>query len=158
MTRPRAVTFVPPNRLSSILTGADRTSFADHINRANAEVRRVTPRLTVDLNEAIAVLSDLCHRDEDLVFQLCREIGHLTLRIVETARLAGRADLAGAAEGIWDLVNALTSRGVWHTQALRVHADALSALSGLSDEAPGGRDVILELARLRAAIGAGPQP
>ena len=154
MSRARAVTFVPRNRLSAILAGEDGVSFADHISRAEAELTRVAPTLAAGLHDAIAALADLCRREEDVVFQACREIGHLALVIVETARLANRPDIASVAEGVWELITALTSRGVWHTQALRVHAEALATLASPAFDGPGQQDIAFELARLRAAIGA----
>ena len=51
------------------------------------------------------------------------------------------------------MVEALTERGVWHTDALRLHADALWRLTATED-GPDGLAVTTELARMREALGA----
>lgn len=154
MSRMPAVVFVPRNRLSRILTSVDRTSFTDHVGRAEMAVQALAPLQKALLSDAVQRLACLCREEETTVFEGCGEIGRLALEIVEAARLAGRADVAEVAEGVWDLIHALSLRGAWHTGALRVHADALVVLESLPGEAPDHRRVIEELARMRTRIGA----
>lgn len=156
MTRASTVAFTPRNPLARILAGADRQSFADHVAGAEQAVKAIAPSLIESLDGDVRGLIRLCRQDEDAIFGQCREIGWLALKIVEAARLAGRPGLADVAKGVWEMVDALSDRGVWHTDALRLHGDAMGALmadaAGVSDE----EAIARELARMREAIGAQP--
>lgn len=146
--------FAPHNRLAHIVRGLDRIRFAQCVGRAQEAVDRIAPALAAGLDEDIRALATQCRQDEATVFEHAREIGLRALRIVETARLAGRPALADPAEGIWEMIDALTNRGVWHSDALRLHADGLAALSRLSDANETVVATLSELRRLRRAIGA----
>ncbi len=152
--RRQAITFVPRNRLAPILSSPGRKTFLELVAEAEKAVEEIAPVLTESLDSDVRALGRLCRQDESEIFGQGREIGRLALRIVESARLAGRPDLAEAANGVWEMIDALTERGVWHTDALRVHADALGVLSAGGD----GSSVTRDLLRLREAIGAGPRP
>lgn len=153
MSRSSAVVFNPRNRLSHILTATDRSGFVDHVRHAEQALGHLTPAMAKALDEQIQSLDRLCRGEEAEVFVACRDIGLAALTVVESARLAGRPDVADTAEGVWEMIDALSTRGVWHTDALRVHADALIALS--SDTVPSDQSatIISELRRLRLAIG-----
>ena len=157
MTRPSTVAFTPRNRLSAILSGSGLRPFAEHVASAEEAVQAVAPVLIGRLEDDVRALAGLCRQEEDAVFGQCREIGLLALTIVESARLAGRPGLALAAKGVWEMVDALTERGVWHTDALRLHADALGMLMAAED-GPEGLVVAKELARMREALGAAAAP
>lgn len=148
------VTFFPRNRLMAILQGIDRIRFAQHVRRAEAAIERLGPTQAAALSADIRAMAARCREDEASVFENCRPIGRAALRIIESARLAGRPGLAEAAEGIWEMVDALSSRGVWHTEALRIHADSLAVLSTLPTDGEDTRAIITELRLLRAAVGA----
>ncbi|WP_428152034.1 hypothetical protein [Brevundimonas sp.] len=152
--RPEAITFVPRNRLAPILSTPDGKSFIELVAEADRAVARIAPALTESLDSDVRALARLCHQDKADILGQGRDMGRLALRIVERARLAGRPDLADAAAGVWEMVDALTDRGVWHADALRVHADALGVLSAHGSE---GSAIPQELLRLRDAIGAGPR-
>lgn len=156
MSRSSAVVFKPRNRLTQILTAADGTGFRDHVTRAERAIGELEVDISSGLQAQVAALSALCQGGEAEVFEACREIGLTALNLVESARLAGRPDVAQLAEGVWDMIDALTARGIWHTDALRVHAAALGLL--LANSKPGGpaSAVIAELKRLRTAIGIQP--
>lgn len=154
-SRAPSVAFVPRNRLSKILSSLNRKAFAEHIQAAEREVQRITPLLSESIEGDVLALIRLCRQDEADIFAQSREIGWLALKIVESARLAKRPGLADAAEGVWEMVEALTTRGVWHTEALRVHVEALLALTSERDLDESHRQVIArELLRMRAAVGA----
>lgn len=149
------VSFVPHNRLSKILSSIDKRSFAEHVARAEQEVEAVAAILAENLNGDVQILIRLCRQDEVEIFGQCREIGWLALRIVETARLGKREELARAAEGVWEMIEALSERGVWHTDALRLHVEALNAL--ISPDAADQEEraaIDQALLRMRQAIGA----
>ncbi len=154
---PRAptVAFVPRNRLSKILTSLNRKAFAEHVEAAEQEVERIAPILGESIEGDVQTLIRLCRQDEAEIFAQSREIGWLALKIVESARLAKRPELAEAAEGVWEMIDALSTRGVWHTEALRVHVEALLALTSEAGADPAHRQAIArELVRMRAAVGA----
>lgn len=146
--------FVPSNRLSRLLHGLDRSRFAEHVSRAQSEVDRIAPALAATLHVDIRTLAALCRGDETAVFQNCRAIGLAALAVVESARLGGRPMVADAAAGLWEMIEALSSRGVWHSDALRLHADSLAALSALPDKPEEAATILSELRRLRASVGA----
>jgi hypothetical protein len=53
------------------------------------------------------------------------------------------------------MIDALSKRGVWHTEALRVHVDALLALSSEAGADAAQRQVIARaLLKMRTAVGA----
>lgn len=146
--------FVPRNRLAPILEGLDRARFAEHVNRAQNELDRIAPALATGLDADVRALAAQCRGEEMEVFEHARAIGLAALTVVEGARLAGLPMLAEASAGLWEMIDALSSRGVWHSEALRVHADSLAALSSLADETPEAATILSELRRLRAAVGA----
>lgn len=154
MTRTSTVAFRPRNRLSEILSGADRRSFAEHVASAEEAVHAITPILIGTIADDVSALARLCCQEDGDVFGQCREIGRLALGLVETARLARRPGPALVAKGIWEMIDALTERGVWHTDALRVHVDALGALISVAEDGPRELAIARELARLRETIGA----
>ena len=155
MTRASSVTFVPRNRMSRILSGLDRKSFAEHVAGAEEAVGAIAPILTASIEGDVQGLIRLCRQDEAAIFGQCHEIGRRALNIVESARLAGRPALAEAAQGVWEMIDALSGRGVWHTDALRLHADALGTLAAAEANGPDGQATARALGRLREAIGAG---
>lgn len=153
--RPPSVAFVPRNRLSKILSSLDRKAFAEHVAAAEQQVQRVTPILGESIEDDVLALIRLCRQNEADIFAQSREIGWLALKVVESARLANQPQLAETAEGVWEMIEALSTRGVWHTEALRIHVEALLALT--SDPAldePHRRVIAHELLRMRAAVGA----
>ena len=151
----RTVEFIPRNRLSKILSEVGGRTFDEHIEKAELEVERIVGALGESIENDIQALIRLCRQDEAEVFGQCREIGWLALQIVEGARLAKKDQLARTAEGVWAMIEALSTRGVWHTDALRLHADALGAQASTTPIDPEGLAAIeRELVQMRTAIGA----
>ncbi len=157
--RPPTVTFVPRNRLARFLSTMSRRDFDECIDNAEREIERIAPILGESLEGDVQALIRLCRQEEVEVFGQCREIGWLALRIIESARIANRPELADTAKGVWEMIDALSDRGVWHTEALRLHAEALQALIG--GTALGEEDLAImerQLLKMRTAIGVTPQP
>lgn len=151
--------FLPGNRLAKILSGMDHKAFAEHVQNAEREVERIAPSLSESIEGDVQSLISLCRQDEAEVFGQCREIGWLALRIVESAGLAQRPELAETAKGVWEMVQALSDRGVWHTDALALHIAGLHALtSGRPIDAEGMAAVGRALLAMRTAIGAAAAP
>lgn len=158
MTRSSTVAFVPRNPMARILSGLDRKAFSAHVAGAEQAVAALTPELVQSLRDDVVALIRQCRQDEAEVFGQCREIGRMALTVVETARLAGRTAVAEAAVGVWEMTDALSERGVWHTDALRLHADALAGLISGADDEPDAAAIAHELARMRAGLRARPGP
>lgn len=157
--REPSVVFVPRNRLAKILSGMDRKAFEAHVQNADWEVGLITPILSESIEGDVQSLIRLCRQDEAEVFGQCREIGWLALRIVESAGLARRPELAEAAKGVWEMIEALSNRGVWHTDALGLHIDALQTLTSESpNDAESMAGMVRALLAMRAAIGAAAVP
>lgn len=157
--REPTVTFMPGNRLAKILSGMDRKAFAEHVQNAEREVERIAPILSESIEGDVQALIRLCRQDEAEVFGQCREIGWLALSIVESAGLARRPELAEAAKGVWEMVQALSDRGVWHTDALALHIDTLQTLtSGSQIDAESMAAMVRALLAMRTAIGAAAVP
>jgi hypothetical protein len=153
--RSPSIAFVPRNRLSKILSGMDRKAFAELVQNAEHEVQLIAPKLGESIGGDVQALIRLCRQDEANIFGQSREIGWLALRIVESARLADRPELAEAAEGVWEMIEALSARGVWHTDALKLHVEALQVLSGDENVTLDRRETITQALRtMRQTIGA----
>ncbi|MFY7852416.1 MAG: hypothetical protein ACOVQ6_11590 [Brevundimonas sp.] len=153
--RPQSVEFIPRNRLSKILAALNRKAFAEHVQNAEREVERLAPILGESIEGDVQALIFLCRQDETEIFANSFEIGWLALKIIESARIAQRPELANAAEGVWEMIDALSKRGVWHTEALRVHVEALLALSSEAGADAAQRQVIARaLLKMRTAVGA----
>lgn len=158
MSRASTVAFVPRNPLARILSGLDRKRFADHVAGAEQAVAALAPELARSLRDDVTALVRRCRQEEADLFGQCREIGRTALNVVEAARLAGHVALAEAAVGIWEMTDALSERGVWHTDALRLHADALARLIASAEDEPDGAAITRELSRMRAGLRARPEP
>lgn len=156
MTRASTVAFVPRNRLARILTDPGRKPFDEHVACALTAVEEITPALVGGIEGDVRTLICLCRQKEPEVFGQCRDIGRVALKLVETARLGERPALAEAAKGVWEMIDALSAHGVWHTEALRLHVEALSALTPAAANGPDGLAMASELLRLRERLGAGP--
>ncbi len=156
MTRATTIAFVPRNPMARILSGPDRKSVAEHVTRAEQAVQALAPGLVAGLEEDAEALITLCRQREDEVFGRCSEIARLALGVVEMARLTGRTALAEVAEGVWEMIQALSERGAWHSDALRLHADALAGM--VHGDGPNDCAITQELSRMREAIQARPAP
>jgi hypothetical protein len=146
--------FRPPNRLEKILNAAERRAFAEHVARAEREMAALLPTLRARLPGQVEALVDLCHEPEADVFAASPEIGFQALAVAEAARAVGLEGVARVAGEIWALVEALLDRGVWHTEALTVQAEALQMSMANAPLPPAEQAVIDErLKALRDAVG-----
>jgi hypothetical protein len=140
--------FTPENRLASILGGAGGQS-ADELTR-NAEERLATLKesITDYVAGKLATIKRIASEPEEIIFAECQVMGDAALAICEVAAVAGQAALGDVARGISAMVGALISDGVWHTEALMLHIEALAMIAGDSPPSPAQTAKIL--ARLEA--------
>ena len=118
--------FTPENRLANIVGGpADST--ADELERRAAErVAAIAPGLRQFVSEKVAEIEQIAQLPEETIFAESLALGDAALAICEIAAAAGLGPLGEAARGIATMVDALVSDGVWHTDALLLHINALA--------------------------------
>lgn len=150
MAAPRI--FTPENRLAKILQTLDGCTRSELIAEAEARVAALRGPIRAFVAEKLQEVLAFCSYSEDLLFAECRTLGDLTLDIAEVAGAGGMEAIGEVARGISAMVDSLLSDGVWHTDALRLHLDAL-VLLGQEGRSAAEDDVILErLRRMRRAI------
>ena len=140
--------------LSRAMRGLDQSAGRRLVRRAETAVDVLAPALIAGLSADARDLAAACRADETVVFQTSGPIGRAALDLVEKARLAGHPRLAEAAEGLWEMIDALTRRGVWHTDALRLHAESLNVLATASPADARAASIIDALRSLRVGVGA----
>ena len=76
------------------------------------------------------------------------------MNIAEVAEAAGLDAVGAVARGICVMLDGLVGRGIWHTEALRVHLRALALVHGQSGRPESAGDAIAEeLQSLRLSLG-----
>lgn len=140
--------FMPENRLADIIGGPDDPTAASLVRDAETRVFALRDQIRQYVAEQHAILAERADAPEELIFADCQQIAHAARSISDVAGAAGMETLGEAARGIFALINALGCKGVWHTDALKLHVDALALFN--SDAPPGNSDSVQILKRLRA--------
>lgn len=149
---PRGV-FYPDNPLARILGGPDSEPFDVLVKRAEAAVDALRPESEAALIADLKALIDACEQPEIEIFAMAGDLRVMACHLLENALQAGRRDVARISEGVVDLIEALFTSGVWHTEALLLHTAALKVLaSGVRLSEADLARIQEELARLRDAI------
>lgn len=125
---PRGV-FVPSNSLGRILGAPDGKTFEELVAAAEANVERLQPLGLSILRDKVRELVVLCERPEDIVFGDSPEVARIAMHVAEDADQVGDADIAQTARGVCAMMDALFDDGVWHSEALEVHVQALKVLA-----------------------------
>lgn len=148
-----AYLFTPENRLAQILQAIDGPTVDELVRDAEARTRLLGEGIRAFVAEKLDVLSAYAARDEASVFAECLAVADCARSIAEVAEAADLRDVGEAARGICAMVENLISNGVWHSDALRLHLDALQLLKDGS-AAPESSQVILErLREMRVSVG-----
>ena len=140
--------FTPENRLADIVGGPDDLTLAELEQRAAERVHNIGPDLRRFVAEKVAEIERIAAYPEEIIFAECLSLGAAALGICEVAAAAGLAPLGEAARGVATMVDALVTDGVWHTDALKLHIDALTMIAAQPDLEPA--EVLIILARLKA--------
>jgi hypothetical protein len=150
----KARVFLPKNRLKHIIGGPNDMTAEMLIQGAEARLAELEPALKADVSDWVAAIERIAALEEEFLFAQCLSVSRAALSICEVAGAAGLGPLGDAARGIVSMVDALISQGVWHTDALQLHIDALSMFAANpslpSDEV---RRVLARLQVLRDEIG-----
>lgn len=145
--------FFPPNRLAKVLEAADARPFEELVAEAVDRGEAIKPMLREKLDVAVQALLAACARPEDELFANIGEIGWLAQRVAEDAKQADRPELSLAARGVYEMMDALFTHGMWHTEALQVHVAALKVLASRRDVPEAELSAMREhLAEMRARI------
>ncbi len=149
-----AYLFVPENRLKHVIEGPGGLTAETLESKALALVSKLEPDLKAHIAEQVEVVEDIGAEKEEILFARSLTLGDAGLSICEVAGAVGLEPLGEAAKGIVAMIDALTCQGVWHTEALRLHIDALTmfAANPALPEAE-VRQVLARLKVLRDEIG-----
>jgi len=91
---------------------------------------------------------------EEVLFAECRTLSDAALNVAEVAGAAGMDALGEVARGISAMVESLTTSGVWHSDALKLHLDALALINQAGGRMTEENKVILARLRgMRATVG-----
>ena len=113
---------------------------------------RRRPRVAVQQHRE--VLARLANKPESELFAQSEALGAAALAICEVASVCDMAAVGEAAQGVYAVVRALRSHGLWHTAALTAHIRSLLLLT--SDPAPTEaetRKILDRLTGMRAFVG-----
>ena len=152
MTRP--LIFDPPNRLSRVLVETGGSTRADAVQRAEAKVAELGPQLRRVLDHDVSLLVAMQRLAPDAKRAESAALGDTALRIAEVAAAVGSAETGEVARGLYAMVVAYKTEGLWRADALDLHLSAIALFEGPEPLAPQAADTLLRrLAQMRAAIG-----
>ena len=140
--------FTPENPLAEIIGGPDDPTAACLTRDAETRVSALRDQIRTHVALQHAILAKYASGPEEEVFANCREIASAARSISDVAGAADMESVGEAARGIFALISALGSKGVWHTDALRLHIDTLALLN--SDAPPNRCDAGQMLKRLKS--------
>ena len=140
--------FQPRNPLASDIVDATAPTIDALVRDAERRVETLKPSIRAYVSEMRANVAKLAAQSEEMLFADCKEIGAAALNICDVAGAAGQEATGEAARGIHAMVDALVNGGVWHTDALRLHLDALRLLN--TDPPPPKAEADRILADLKA--------
>lgn len=141
------------NRISEALSRNGPT--ADRlVSDADARVAVLADRIEVFVAGKVALLTPWADQPEEALFGGCQAIGEPAMCIAEVAEAAGKDAVGAIARGICVMVEGLVSRGIWHTDALRIHLRALTLVQGQPGQPKSANLAIVEeLRSLRSSLG-----
>ena len=146
--------FTPENRLAPILGGLAGETPNQLIAEADARVGALRGVIRNYVAKGLEVIAGYATADESILFAESATLGDVARGVAEIAGAAGMETIGEIACGICAMIESLTTNGVWHTEALRVHINALK----LVNQGAVGRDatddaILRRLSAVRAAVG-----
>lgn len=146
--------FTPGNRLAKILTSSEGRSEQELVDAAQSRVAQLEGAIRAYVDDKLPRLMSFADLREDDLFARCEALGRQALDVAEVAGAGGLQALGEVAHGIAAMVDSLRRHGVWHTDALQLHLNALVLLHPVSGGAPAEVEVMLRrLRNMRIAIG-----
>lgn len=140
--------FTPENRLAAIVGGPDDATAASLVRDAETNVYGLRDKIREHVAQQHAILARRARGSEAEIFADCHAIAEAARSISDVAGAADMECVGEAARGIFALINALGCKGVWHTDALKLHVDALALFN--SDAPPSRSDSVQILKKLKA--------
>ena len=140
--------FTPDNRLTQVIGGPNDPTAASLVRDAETRLRPLQADIRKHVAAQCAIIAQLASGPEEVVFGHSREIGAAARHVCEIAGAAELNAVGEAARGVHAMIEALVSQGVWHTEALKLHVDAVALFGG--DAAPNRAETDKILARLKA--------
>lgn len=146
--------FTPENRLARMLSSLRGDMPEQLILDAEARVGLLQDAIRAYVRDRLSLIIAFAGLDEETLFARCQELGAMARDVAEVAGAGGLDAIGAAAGGINAMVESLVDRGVWHTDALKLHLEALTLLSQGRDP---GQDqvkaITSQLLTMRRAIG-----
>ncbi|MDP1737918.1 MAG: hypothetical protein Q8L23_10810 [Caulobacter sp.] len=146
--------FTPENRLARVLSSLQGATAEQLVANAEARVAGLETAIRAYVQDRLTPIMAYADLDEAALFARCQDLGAMSLDISEVAAAGGMVTIGEAARGISAMVEGLLDRGVWHTDALKLHLDALALLS--QTPSPGAAQVkaiMDQLLTMRRSIG-----
>ena len=142
-----AIIFKPENRLASIVSGPGGVT-VDALQRAASEnLAKIEAGVRAYVDDQLETIRALNGKPEEIIFAECAEINEAALAICEVAGAAGLPGLGNAARALHVMVDSLFTQGVWHTEALKLHMEAVIMFAANPNLGP--TEALQVLARLK---------
>ena len=146
--------FTPDNRLADIVGGPGDFTVDELEARAIERISTIRPDLKAFVAEQVLAIEAISSKPEEIIFAESLALAAHAMAICEVAGAVGLGPLGESARGVSTMIDALIDQGVWHTEALKLHIDALAMLAskpGMPDAE--ARKVLARLKAMRDGIG-----
>lgn len=151
MLKPRVVSL--PNPLASAVDAATGDTTRELVADAVARVSALSPVIRRYVSLRLQEILALSGASDEILFAESRRLGDAALAVAETAGAAGLQTVGEIARGISAMVDNLLTRGAWHSDALRLHIQALSLASQAADgDSPEDRLMLDRLHAMRKVL------
>lgn len=140
--------FRPPNRLALVLGGPNDPSGEELAAEVARRLESLKDGILAYVDTQLLVFRELARAPDEVLFAECRRLEAAARGISEVAGTAGLSDLGEAARGVDIMVSALAIQGAWHSDALKLHIEAVTLLA--ADPAPSATEARQMLSRLRS--------
>jgi hypothetical protein len=151
MIKPRALTL--PNPLASAVDAATGNTARELVAEAAARVSALRPAIRLYVSLRLREIHAFGGESDEVLFAESRTLGDAALAVAETAGAAGMETIGEIAGGISAMVDNLLTQGAWHSDALRLHIQALSLVSQAADgDAPEDRLMLDRLQAMRKVL------
>lgn len=146
--------FTPENRLSKILETIDGPTAAELVMDAECRVAQLSEAIHAYVEEKLKEILAFASQGEEVLFAECQTLSEAALNVAEVAGAAEMEATGEVARGISAMVDSLMTSGVWHSDALKLHLDALALVNqaggGMSEE---NQTILARLRGMREAVG-----
>lgn len=146
--------FTPENRLAKILDSLDGPTAAELVMEAEGRVAQLSEAIHLYVEEKLKQILAFAEEGEEVLFAECQTLSSAALNVAEVAGAADMEAIGEVARGISAMVDGLVTSGVWHSDALKLHLDALALVNQAGGRLTDENKVILARLRgMREAVG-----